>query len=55
MFSAVTFSRTEPEGKLVMGYRKATNSTAAQVKACQFHVEMIIAYQKCMISRELSP
>ncbi|XP_024005140.1 B3 domain-containing transcription repressor VAL2 isoform X2 [Eutrema salsugineum] len=27
----VTFSRTEPEGKLVMGYRKATNSTAAQM------------------------
>ncbi|CAH8328308.1 unnamed protein product [Eruca vesicaria subsp. sativa] len=27
----VTFSRTEPEGKLVMGYRKATNSTATQV------------------------
>jgi hypothetical protein len=27
----VTFSRTEPEGKLVMGYRKATNSTATQM------------------------
>ncbi|KFK24682.1 hypothetical protein AALP_AA8G011400 [Arabis alpina] len=27
----VTFSRTEPEGKLVMGYRKATNTTAAQM------------------------
>nr|VDC83944.1 unnamed protein product [Brassica rapa] len=27
----VTFSRTEPEGKLVMGYRKATNSTASQM------------------------
>ncbi|XP_010447454.1 PREDICTED: B3 domain-containing transcription repressor VAL2 isoform X3 [Camelina sativa] len=27
----VTFSRTDPEGKLVMGYRKATNSTATQM------------------------
>ncbi|XP_010553150.1 PREDICTED: B3 domain-containing transcription repressor VAL2 [Tarenaya hassleriana] len=26
----VTFSRTEPEGKLVMGFRKATNSTLSQ-------------------------
>jgi hypothetical protein len=29
---AVTFSRMDPEGKLVMGFRKASNSIAMQVK-----------------------
>jgi len=28
---AVTFSRMDPEGKLVMGFRKATNSVPLQV------------------------
>ncbi|KAH1162923.1 hypothetical protein AAZX31_01G121700 [Glycine max] len=31
----VTFSRMDPEGKLIMGFRKATNSTAVQLqKGC---------------------
>lgn len=30
--SAVIFSRREPEGKLVMGFRKASNTTAVQVE-----------------------
>lgn len=29
---AVTFSRIDPGGQLVMGFRKATNSTDVQVK-----------------------
>lgn len=28
---AVTFSRIDPEGKLVMGYRKATNTVSLKV------------------------
>jgi hypothetical protein len=32
-FAAVTFSRMDPEGKLIMGFRKASNSNAMQVKA----------------------
>lgn len=27
----VTFSRMDPEGKLIMGFRKASNSAAMQV------------------------
>ena len=30
-FAAVTFSRMDPEGKLVMGFRKASNSIPVQV------------------------
>lgn len=38
-FSTVTFSRMDPEGKLIMGFRKASNSVAMQVKASFiFHI-----------------
>jgi hypothetical protein len=30
-FAAVTFSRMDPEGKLIMGFRKASSSVAIQV------------------------
>lgn len=30
--SAVIFSRREPEGKLVLGFRKASSATAVQVE-----------------------
>lgn len=33
LFCSVTFSRMDPEGKLIMGFRKASNSNAMQVKA----------------------
>jgi hypothetical protein len=31
LFSAVTFSRIDPGGKLVMGFRKATNTVSLPV------------------------
>ncbi|KAE8663190.1 B3 domain-containing transcription repressor VAL2 [Hibiscus syriacus] len=38
----VTFSRMDPEGKLVMGFRKATNNAAVQVKK-PYHLPLLMA------------
>lgn len=37
IFGTVTFSRMDPEGKLIMGFRKASSSSIMQVAGyCKF-------------------
>lgn len=41
-FATVTFSRMDPEGKLIMGFRKASNSVAMQVQnPVSYHASIV--------------
>lgn len=44
LFVTVTFSRIDPGGKLVMGFRKATNNADAQVKLLVILFHVVIFY-----------
>lgn len=55
LFGTVTFSRMDPEGKLVMGFRKASSSAAMQVKPtvnfCGRKIDCIILIYNYQINR----